>query len=320
MALYVQVDLTFFTSKKVIKGARILGITPIQFGGHMIALWAWSMTNAKDGVLDDLEPQDIATAAGYPEDVEKFLKTIIAVGFVDSGENLTLHNWQERSGKILELQEKDRIRAKEKYTKKTGESTENPKSLRGESTENPGITSGESEILGSLTEPNLTKLNLTSSEENTHMSICQQNDDQEIEPEIKIDRMKKVKIYPFPLERAAEIWNQNKSALQPGIEKINDKRKLLIAKKMKDFPSEDLWITAVKRIAKWEFANGKSDSLWVADFDYLLSEKGSKAFERELQGTAYDPKRPSKNFCQSTTDYTKKKIVFERRKDVSNDM
>jgi hypothetical protein len=158
MALYVQVDINFFNSKKVIKGARILGITSMQFGSHMIALWAWSMTNAKDGILNDLEAEDIATASGYSEDAEKFLQTIIRVGFVDKSEVLTLHNWQERSGKILELQEKDRIRAKEKYTKKTGESTENPKSLPGESTENPKSLPGESQILCSLTKPNLTEL------------------------------------------------------------------------------------------------------------------------------------------------------------------
>ena len=298
MALYVQVDLTFFTSKKVIKGARILGITPIQFGGHMIALWAWSMTNAKDGVLDDLEPQDIATAAGYPEDAEKFLKTIIAVGFVDSGENLTLHNWQERSGKILELQEKDRIRAKEKYTKKTGESTENPR-----------ITTGESEILGSLTKLNLTKLNLTYSEEES-TSFSDETDSPAIP---KADKKSIGPKIPENVQRIIDLWNTHKPINLTKVRAIDAARLRKIKARLAQFPDDSDWIDAIKNIADSEFYSGKSGKGYKASFDFLLQENGLKAFEGPLEAEKFDPKRKLKNNCQTNdaVDYASEEGVIK---------
>jgi hypothetical protein len=315
MALYVQVDINFFSSKKIIKGARILGITTMQFGAHMIALWAWSMTNAKDGILNDLEAEDIATASGYSEDAEKFLQTIIRVGFVDKSEVLTLHNWQERSGKILELQEKDRIRAKEKYTKKTGESTENPKSLPGESVENPKVSMDS--LFPNLTKLNLTKLNLTEFE-NTNTGECEGKIPASadagspggepithLEPEALKKKVRTKKELPFPITRTVEIWNEYKSAKQMTVDfnTFDAKKKKQIEKRILLWKTEDAWIKAVKAIADWPWANGVSTSqeVWLGNFEYLLKSDSDKAFNGALpsQKDIVNPKRILKNTCIS---------------------
>jgi hypothetical protein len=96
---------------------------------------------------------------------------------------------------------------------------------------------------------------------------------------------------PFTIERAMQIWNENKSAKQPGAEEINQERVDLIGNKMKTFKTEEQWIAAVKNIASSEWHNGMGSNKWKAKFEWFLSDKGTTFFEGYTQSEGFDPKQ-----------------------------
>jgi hypothetical protein len=71
------------------------------------------MDYAPDGDLDAVDAEEIAIAAGWEGEPEEFIEAAIKAGFIDNGACLSIHDWQEYAGKLIERREKDRQRKAE---------------------------------------------------------------------------------------------------------------------------------------------------------------------------------------------------------------
>lgn len=97
------------------KAARLLGVSVAQVIGHLHMLWWWASTYAPDGNLSDYTPDDIADAAGWDGDPEKFIAGLVEcrfgtkIGFLEYDENhdLVIHDWDQHGGKDIERQKAD---------------------------------------------------------------------------------------------------------------------------------------------------------------------------------------------------------------------
>lgn len=126
----------------------------------------------------------------------------------------------------------------------------------------------------------------------------------------KEKQKKPKKVLSIPIDKIIDIWNTNKHNSFASIKDITDKRLRAYEKRLINFNTEEQWIIAIKNLSNWGFAQGKNDSGWLGTFDYLLSEKGIKAFEGKLANSPYDPKRTLMNNCQKGEDLPLPKRVF----------
>ncbi len=117
--------------------------------GYLHFLWWWAMDFAQDGSLARYDAYEIAEAAQWNGDAQAFLDALIEAGFIDrKGDDLTLHDWDEYAGKLLERRAKDRERkrtAAEEAKRERG----TPNNSDGKPTER-----GRTPSLPNLTQPN----------------------------------------------------------------------------------------------------------------------------------------------------------------------
>jgi hypothetical protein len=97
---------------KTKKASRLLGITRVEFIGHLHLLWWWTLDYAEDGSLAGVDPEEIADAADYYGDPDKFVDALVRAGFLDRDEQGTLavHDWWDYAGRLIEQREKNRER------------------------------------------------------------------------------------------------------------------------------------------------------------------------------------------------------------------
>lgn len=74
----------------------------------------------------------------------------------------------------------------------------------------------------------------------------------------------------FCAEDLLELWNESCGGLPKA--KLSQKRKDHVKTRIAENPHKDYWEEVIKRIAKSDFCNNKSQSSkgWVADFDWLI--------------------------------------------------
>lgn len=90
------------THPKTRKLARRLDISAPCAVGHLHFLWWWCITHRPDGMLDDMDADDIADAAGWDAEPEPFVKALIQSGWLDDdGSWLMVHDWWEGAGKTI---------------------------------------------------------------------------------------------------------------------------------------------------------------------------------------------------------------------------
>ena len=90
---------------KVRRLARELGVPKAQAIGHLLMLWLWAVSYAKNGCVEDVE--DVAVAADWPvAEADWFAKTLEQAGFLDAHEGgWWIHDWSEYAGKAVEATE-----------------------------------------------------------------------------------------------------------------------------------------------------------------------------------------------------------------------
>lgn len=116
--------------KKTLRLARFLGASLPQVIGHLHILWWWALDYAPTGDLSDLSAADITEAAHWDGDSDLFLQALIDSGFVDSDEEgLTLHDWHEYAGRLIERRKADAER-KRKSQESRRASAGTPQELR----------------------------------------------------------------------------------------------------------------------------------------------------------------------------------------------
>lgn len=104
---WIEVHQSLPSHRKIKRLKRTLKIKTAQAVGHVVMLWLWALDNAPEGRLDGLDPEDLAEAAEWQGDPVKFVDALRECGFVDEGESLLIHDWQEYGGRLQD-QRKDR--------------------------------------------------------------------------------------------------------------------------------------------------------------------------------------------------------------------
>ena len=121
------------THKKLKKLKRLLKVKTPAAVGHVVMLWLWAIDNAPDGYLADLDSEDIAEAAEWQGDPEKFVDALVGAGFVDwdvNGDVSVLHGWDEYTGGLMDA----RSEAKKKHQERQKRYRERQKSRHGDVT------------------------------------------------------------------------------------------------------------------------------------------------------------------------------------------
>jgi hypothetical protein len=77
-----------------------------------------------------------------------------------------------------------------------------------------------------------------------------------------------------------ELWNAERPAALPAVRipsVLPKDRVKQIAARLEEYPHREDWIGAIRSLANWEFGLGEKG--WRANFDWLISNKGRRAFE-----------------------------------------
>jgi hypothetical protein len=79
--------------------ARALGVSLPTAIGHLHCFWWWAMDYAQDGSLARYDAGDIADAAEYDGDPEKFAEALRSAGFIRDD---VIHDWYDYAGRLIE--------------------------------------------------------------------------------------------------------------------------------------------------------------------------------------------------------------------------
>ncbi len=91
-------------------------------------------------------------------------------------------------------------------------------------------------------------------------------------------------------EKFNRIMDEN-GAVIPRITRITDRRKTMLASRLKEYPNTD-FEQLFTRIAKSDFLNGGGPSGWVMDFDWLIRPNN---FPKVIEGNYDNGRHPKKN-------------------------
>lgn len=98
---------------KTRKLARILDISKPTTIGHLHCFWWWALDYADDGDLSRFDSLDIAIGAEWDGDPDEFLQALIRSGFVDDDDGLSIHDWWDYAGKLIERRRANAKRMRE---------------------------------------------------------------------------------------------------------------------------------------------------------------------------------------------------------------
>jgi len=104
--------------KKTLRAASVLKCDRHKLIGHLHELWWWAIDNLNpDGELGDLTDYEIAMAAEWDGDPEKFVAALTEAGYIDNDEECRyLHDWYDYGGKLVERRIKERQRSRDRRT------------------------------------------------------------------------------------------------------------------------------------------------------------------------------------------------------------
>lgn len=163
---WIELHQTLPTHRKIKKLKRLLKIKTPQAVGHVVMLWLWSIDNAPDGDLSPADAEDIAEAAEWTGNAEKFASALVEAGFID--DDLHLHDWGEYAGRLMDQREerrkKERDRKAQYRAKKRAEKEDTPDAGPPDGQDSPALVpwdspaeSGTVPPLPNLTVPDHTK-------------------------------------------------------------------------------------------------------------------------------------------------------------------
>ena len=105
---------------KTRKLARALDVSNTQAIGILHCLWWWCLDYAPDGDLTDIDAATIADACEWEGDPDELIAAFVGAsakrggcGFVDNGDGLKVHDWDDYAGSLIGARERnaDRMRA-----------------------------------------------------------------------------------------------------------------------------------------------------------------------------------------------------------------
>lgn len=95
--------------------ARLLGVSKQAAIGFLHLLWWWALDYAPQGqIIPPFDAEDVADAVEFDGDPGDIVSALVGAGFLDrDGDTLTIHDWYDYAGKLLDKRESDRARKAE---------------------------------------------------------------------------------------------------------------------------------------------------------------------------------------------------------------
>lgn len=88
---------------KLLKLMALLNVARPTAIGHLHLLWWWVVDYATDGDLGRYGDAEIALAADWPSDAEKFINAMTSAGFLDRDKKaVRIHDWLHFCGRLVE--------------------------------------------------------------------------------------------------------------------------------------------------------------------------------------------------------------------------
>ena len=140
---WIESHQTLLKHKKTNRALTRLSVDRYKLIGHLHVLWWWALDNIDaSGVLNDLSYAEIAMAAEWDGDANQFVEALIFAGFIDQDDegSLTLHDWWDYAGKLLDRRATDRRRklGKRQHAETERIPLEIPRNSAGNPTESVG--------------------------------------------------------------------------------------------------------------------------------------------------------------------------------------
>lgn len=100
--------------RKIYACAEILKLSRVTMVGTIVSLWLWALDNTPDGSLDGISNRTIARVCDFPEKkADALVNALTQTGWLDKvGDALTIHDWNDYVGKLMDRRKKDRERKK----------------------------------------------------------------------------------------------------------------------------------------------------------------------------------------------------------------
>ena len=111
---WIEVHQELREHKKLYACAELLKISRTEMLGTIIALWLWALDNVPDGSLAGISNRTIARVCDWPERrADTLVNALISTGWLDKSDDaMSIHDWTEYVGKLMERRRKDRDRKK----------------------------------------------------------------------------------------------------------------------------------------------------------------------------------------------------------------
>ncbi len=138
----IRLDVDFDTNPKIIKLKRRMNDVGLLC---LIRLWCYAAKHRSDGVLTDMDAEDIAIACGWPGNEQEFIATLEQLRLIERTEGgaYAIHNWEQRNPWAAHSDERSELARKavtarwnkRKDTEKYGADTERIRGVYGADTE-----------------------------------------------------------------------------------------------------------------------------------------------------------------------------------------
>lgn len=129
---------------KVIKAARLAGVSRVEIIGRLHYFWWWALDYARDGDITKYDDADIESAIDWPGERGVFVKALIdcgnngQAGLIDITPDGSryIHDWYQYAGKLIEYRERDAERKRDIRRTSAG----HPQDIQPESPKSPSVT------------------------------------------------------------------------------------------------------------------------------------------------------------------------------------
>lgn len=112
MSLYVRVSCGYWTHRKTLRLAAILGPSSVTLP---IRLWCYAAQNQPDGDFTEYLPDELAMLLGYQADAQAMLQALQQAGFM---KGMRVHGWEEHNAYHQTFSERARKAARARWEKK----------------------------------------------------------------------------------------------------------------------------------------------------------------------------------------------------------
>lgn len=112
---WIESHQSLATHRKLLKLCALLSARKPTVIGHLHLLWWWCLDNAPSGDLTDIDSHIIADVMCWELDPDKLVSFLVEAGWLDDKNGkLTVHDWHDFAGKLMDRREWNAQRMREK--------------------------------------------------------------------------------------------------------------------------------------------------------------------------------------------------------------